>query len=235
MVFWTLRLCIPLLLSWDFGVRPCMHTATSFWTCRVSSTFSLCGTSSGTSAPTLLAVLSQLFCQTELLRELFLPAVGYALVSWVLGSQSLAVLLWVLGSQSLAVLLSSRPFGACFIQRNPMISMPTSPSESLLLFTPWNQVNLDVTGFKNTQAYRDNRSCHFHAQLECSILCRCTESAAPALSRASPRRLNDAFNISSLAHDNRLCLTPRHAYRCLLRNQIELIPSVLMSSYVFQV
>ena len=32
MVFWTLRLCIPLLLSWDFGVRPCMHTATSSWT-----------------------------------------------------------------------------------------------------------------------------------------------------------------------------------------------------------
>ena len=29
MVFWTLRLCIPLLLSWDFGVRPCMRTATS--------------------------------------------------------------------------------------------------------------------------------------------------------------------------------------------------------------
>ena len=29
MVFWTLRLCIPLPLSWDFGVRPCMHTATS--------------------------------------------------------------------------------------------------------------------------------------------------------------------------------------------------------------
>ena len=35
------------------------------------STFSLCGTSSGTSAPTLLAVLFQLFCHTGLLRELF--------------------------------------------------------------------------------------------------------------------------------------------------------------------
>ena len=77
--------------------------------------------------------------------------------------------------------------------------MPSSPSESLLLFTPWNQLNFYVTGFKNTQASRDNRSCHFHAQL-----CRCTESATPALSRASSRRLNDAFNISSLAHDNRL-------------------------------
>ena len=46
-----------------------------------------------------------LFCHTGLLRELFLPAVGCALVSWVLGSQLLAVLLMVLGSQSLAVLL----------------------------------------------------------------------------------------------------------------------------------
>ena len=50
----------------------------------------------------------------------------------------------------------------------------------------------DVTGFKNTQASRDNRSCHFHAQL-----CRCTEFAAPALSRASSRRLNDTFNVMS--------------------------------------
>ncbi len=55
------------------------------------------GTSSGTSTPTLLAVLSQLFCHTGLLREL-LPAVGYALVPWVLGSQPLAVCQWVLGS-----------------------------------------------------------------------------------------------------------------------------------------
>ena len=98
-----------------------------------------------------------------------------------------------------------------------MISMPTSPSKSLLLFTPWNQLNFYVTGFKNTQASRDNRSCHFHAQL-----CRCTDSAAPALSRASSRRLNDAFNISSLAHDNRLCFPPRHARRCLLRHQIDI-------------
>ena len=147
---------------------PCASASTSFLDLRVSSTFSLCGTSSGTSAPTRLAVLSQLFCHTGLLREL-LPAVGYALVSWVLGSQPLAVLSWVLGSQSLAVLLSSRTFGACFTQPNPMISVPTSPSESLLLFTPWNQLNFDVTGFKNTEASRDNRSCHFHPQLESSI------------------------------------------------------------------
>ena len=76
---------------WRSG--PCASASTSFLNLRVSSTFSLCGSSFGTAAPTLLAVLSQLFCHTGLLRELFLPAVGYALVSWVLGSQPLAVLL----------------------------------------------------------------------------------------------------------------------------------------------
>ena len=54
----------------------------------------------------------------------------------------------------------------------------------------------------------------FHAQLEFPLLCRCTKSAATALSRASPqltssgeppsraspRRLNDAFNVMSLIH-----------------------------------
>ena len=87
-----------------------------------------------------------------------------------------------------------------FHQPNPMISMPTSPSELLLLFTPWNQLNFDVTGFKNTQASRDNRSCHFHAQLESSITLLSTDSVALALSRASPCRLNDAFNVMSFLH-----------------------------------
>ena len=50
---------------------PCASASTSFPDLRVSSTFSLCGTTSETSAPTLLAVLSQLFCHNELLRELF--------------------------------------------------------------------------------------------------------------------------------------------------------------------
>ena len=77
--------------AWCSG--PCASASTSFLDLRVSSTFSLCGKSFGTSAPILLAVLSQLFCHTGLLRELFLPAVGYDLVSWVLGSQHLAVLL----------------------------------------------------------------------------------------------------------------------------------------------
>ena len=102
----------------------------------------------------------------------------------------------LMGSRVPTPLLFSRPFGTCFIQPNPMISMPTSPLESLLLFTPWNQLNFDVTGFNNTHASRDNRSCHFHVQL----LCRCIESAAPALSRASPCRLNDAFNVISFLH-----------------------------------
>ena len=132
MVFWTLRLCIPLLLSWDFGVRPCMHTATSSWTFGSHP--------HSHSVEHLLEHLHPLFslfclsCFVTLgcfVNSLCLPAVGYALVSW---AQPLAVLSWVLGSQSLAVLLSSRPFGACFIQPNPMISMPTSPSDSLLLF-----------------------------------------------------------------------------------------------------
>ena len=147
MVFWTLRLCIPLLLSGDFGVRPCMHTATSFLDLRVSSTFSLCGRSSGTSAPTpFLAVLSQLFCHTGLLRELFVFA-----CCWLC-----------------SCFIDSRvPIPGCFTfftaiwrvfhSPNSMISMPTSPSESLLLFSPWNQLNFDVTGFKNSQASRDNR------------------------------------------------------------------------------
>ena len=147
---------IHILTLWNIFWNICHH---SFPCCFVSALFVTLG------------------CFVNSLR---LPAVGYALVSWVLGSQPLVFF------------LSSRPFGACFIQPNPMISMPTSPSESLLLFNPWNLLNFHVTGFKNTQASRDNRSSHFHAQL-----CRCTEFAAPALSRASSRRLNDALNVMS--------------------------------------
>ena len=98
--------------------------------------------------------------------------------------------------------------GHVFNQPDPMISMPTSPSESLLLFTPWNQLNFDVTGFNNTQASRDNRSCHFHAQLESSITLLSTDSVALALSRALSCRLNDAFNITSFLHgSNWSCTT----------------------------
>ena len=218
MVFRTLRLCIPLLLSCDFGVRPCIHTATSFLDLRVSSTFSLCGTSSGTSAPLLFSLFC-LSCFVTLVcfvNSLCFPAVGYALVSWVLGSQSLAVL------------FSSRPFGTCFIQPNPMISMPTSPSESLLLFTPWNQLNFDVTGFKNTLASRDNRSCHFprttgivHNSVDVLILLHLLSrelhhDVSKTRSTSCPSSTEWLFS-SLLAHGNRLCLTPRHAHRCLLR------------------
>ena len=41
-----------------------------------------------------------------------------------------------------------------------MTSKPTSPSESPLLFSPWNQLNSHVTGFGNTQASRGGRNHH---------------------------------------------------------------------------
>ena len=176
MVFWTLRLCIP------FGVRPCMHTATSSWT------FGSHPHSHSVEHPVehlhpLLFSLFRLSCFVTLgcTVKLFVFACCW-LCSCFMGSRVPTP-----GSFTFFT-----PFGACIIQPNPMISMPTSPSESLLLFNPWNQLNFYVTGFKNTQASRDNRSCHFHAQL-----CRGTEFAAPALSRASSRRLNDAFNVMS--------------------------------------
>ena len=90
MVFWTLRLCIPLLLSWDFGVRPCMHTATSSWTFG-SHPHSHSVEHLLEHLHPLLAVLSQLFCHIGFVNSLCLVAVGYAFVSWVLGSQPLAV------------------------------------------------------------------------------------------------------------------------------------------------
>ena len=67
-----------------------------------------CGTSSGTSAPASLCCLFTLGYSGTLhyLQQHFVtcpPAVGYAISSWVLGSQSLAVS------------LSSRAFGTCFI------------------------------------------------------------------------------------------------------------------------
>ena len=73
---------------------------------------------------------------------------------------------------------SSRPFGACFIQPNPMISMPTSPSASLLLFIH------GTSSILTSRASRTHRPLVttviievdiFHAQLECSLLCRCND------------------------------------------------------------
>ena len=143
MVFWTLRLCIPLLLSWNFGVRPCMHTATSSWTFGSHP--------HSHSVEHLLEhlhpLLFSLFCLSCFVtlgcfvNSLCLPAVGYALVSWVLGSQPLAVCYWVLGSQHLGCFTFFTAIWRVFHSTKPMIPMPTSPSESLLLFNPWNQLN----------------------------------------------------------------------------------------------
>ena len=149
--------------------------------------------------------LTCLSCHTELLRELF----AFACLL-------LAMLFFVHGFSGPfpgCLLMDSRvPIPGCFTfftaiwrvfhQPDPMISMPTFCSESLLLFTPWNQLNFDVTGFNNTQASRDNRSCHFHAQLESSITLLSTDSVALALSRASSCRLNDAFNVMSFLRGN---------------------------------
>ena len=85
---------------------PCASASTSFLELQVSSTFSH-------SVEHLLEHLHPLFslfclsCHTELLRELLVFA-----CCW-----QCSYLSWFLGSQSLAVLLSSRPFGACFINQ----------------------------------------------------------------------------------------------------------------------
>ena len=75
---------------------PCASAWTSFLDLRVSSTFSLCGTSFGTSAPTLLAVLSQLFCHTGLLRELFACCwlCSCFMGSWVPGCFTFFTAIW---------------------------------------------------------------------------------------------------------------------------------------------
>ena len=99
-MFWTLRFCIPLLLSWDFGFdRACIRSRPS-WTSGVthkthltplSSTYSLCGTSSRTSAPTSLCCSVTLGCSDTLhfLQQHFItcpPAVARCSVS-IPGSQ----------------------------------------------------------------------------------------------------------------------------------------------------
>ena len=120
------------------------------------------------------------------------PAVGHALFHGFLGPGPCLVSLWVLGSQPLTVLLSSRPFDTCFIQHSahpmdvsssflprPMISIPTSPSESLLLFNPWNELNSDAAGIGNTQASQENANHHLPRTPGCPLHSRCTESVAP--------------------------------------------------------
>ena len=165
MVFWTLRRCIPLLLRWDFGVRPCMHTATSSWTFGSHP--------HSHSVEHILEHLHPFFSLFCLSRFVTLGCfvnsscllLAMLLFHGFLGPNPGCFINGFSGPNPWLFYFSSRPFCACFIQPNPMISMPTSPSESLLLFNPWNQLSFDVTGFKNTQASHDNRSCHFHAQL----------------------------------------------------------------------
>ena len=106
-MFWTLRFCIPLLLSWDFGLdRACIRPRPS-WTSGVDSRdlwnilWNICTRFSFS----LLGHTGLLWHSSPPSATLHTcpPAVGHALLSWVLGSQSLAVF------------LSSRPFGTCFI------------------------------------------------------------------------------------------------------------------------
>ena len=96
------------------------------------------------------------------------PAVGYALFfmgPWV---PTLAVLSWFLGSQSLAVLLS------------PMISMPTSPSESQLSIHPRTSSVLTSRASRTHRPLVTIEVAIFHEQQECLLLCQCTKSAAPS-------------------------------------------------------
>ena len=65
MVFWTL------LLSWDFGVPPCMHTAKSSWTFESHPHSHSVEHLLEHLHPLFSLFLSQLFCHTGLLRELF--------------------------------------------------------------------------------------------------------------------------------------------------------------------
>ena len=154
----------------------------------------------------------------------------------------------VLGSQPLAVLFHgfSGPFPGCFTFFTAIwrVFHSTKSNDFHANFSfgiiaaghPWNQLNFDVTGFKNT-THRPLVTIevtiftlNWNVQYSADVL-----NLLHLLSRELHHVVfNDAFNISSLAHENRLCLTPRHAHRCLLRHYIG-ITSVLMSSHVFQV
>ena len=102
------------------------------------------------------------------------PAVGTALLSWVLESQSLAVS------------LSSRPFGTCFIHhiqwfqcqllsqnhscRSILGTSSVLTSQTSRTHKPFERK--EITIFGNTYLLLVTV---FHAQLECSLLCRCTD------------------------------------------------------------
>ena len=79
----------------------------------------------------------------------------------------LSVSSWVLGSQSLAVLLSSRPFGTCLIHHIQWFQCKLLP-KSRLSTHPRNQLNSDVTCFRNTQASREKRNHHLQEHITAS-------------------------------------------------------------------
>ena len=104
-----------------------------------------------------------------------------------LGPGPWQVSLWVLGYQHPAVFFF---FTAIWRVFHPTFCSPpgcvvvssTTSSDFNINFSlnPWYQLNSDVTGFGNTQASKENASHHLPRIPGCPILCRCTESAAPA-------------------------------------------------------
>ena len=125
MVFWTLRLCVEVFP----GPSGLIHIPTLwniFW--NICTHSSCCFVSAVT-----------LSC---FVNSLCLPAVGTALLcSGVLGS-----LPWLFVNG----FSGPNPWLFYFLHGHLARVSSTSPSELLLLFTPWNQLNFDVTGFGNT-------------------------------------------------------------------------------------
>ena len=145
------RACIRPRPSWTFGCDSGDLPG------PFSSTFSLCGTSSGTSAH---ASLSRCLVtlgrsqQHSILVRLLLAMLFY---HGSLGPNPGCFLYGPLGPNPCLFFLLHVHWHM-FHPPHPRTSMPTSPSESPLLFNPWNQLNSDVTGFGNTQASRGNRN-----------------------------------------------------------------------------
>ena len=157
-----LALLHPAAAQLGLGVRPCTHTVTSFLDLRGDSRgtcdpslihiFSLCGTSSGTSAPASLCCSVTLGCPDTLhfLQQHFILVRLLLALFFLHGS---------LGPNP-GCLSFFTSIWHVFHPPRPMISMPTSRSESQLSIRPWNQLSYDVTDFKNTQASRENRNNH---------------------------------------------------------------------------
>ena len=76
--------------------------------------------------------------------------------------------------------------------------MPISHSESLLLFTPWNQLNFDVTASKTHRTLATIEVAIFTLNWNVQYSAEVLNLLHQRLSRASPRRLNDATRQSSV-------------------------------------